>query len=59
MNIRIFCKSNTQRDLTLTCVQADGWEDLGITLFDCGADITNISEEWVKEITNMGIRVEQ
>ena len=57
MNIRITCKSNTQRDLVLKCVQDEGWEDLGITLFDCGADITNISEEWVKEVANMGITV--
>ena len=42
----------------LTCVQYQGWEDLGITLFDCGADITNISKEWIREIADMGIKVE-
>ena len=58
MNVRIICKSNTQRDLILTCVQAQGWEDIGITLFDCGADVTNLSEEWVNELKHMGVTVE-
>jgi len=60
MDIRIFCKSSTQRDLVLSCIRDDPSENFVVVPFDEGAAyISNISERWVKELRHMAIRVEE
>ena len=56
---RITCKSQTQRDLIITCV-LQGTPDLEVSLLDeVSAILHNSTAAWSVAIRNMGVKVEE
>lgn len=56
---RIICKSQTQRDLIITCVR-QGTPELEVSILDeFSAILHNTTAAWRVAIRNMGVKVEE